>query len=352
MRFLLHPTTKTTTTTTNAAAKAAATATALFQNPADTVVISTSSSTTTTKTLTNRPTRRPGDGGGGVVVVKAWGQQCSPHCGCVLRLDATWNHDSGIIQSAQYTAKQVMCTSSVVLSDNHQNRGCGLQRRQSDRRPLLTTLRAKPMLQPCHCPSLHHLASAWVQYLVGKSCFKLSSVLLEFQSHRASEATRHTVLRAQQLNVADIQCFDLVEEAVTGLLKGHVPKPRQQQQQFQQQPFQSWQGLPRTTTSSTTSSNLNQSRVGPKTARTDGFVVHGEEEDDYDHGVQHWMGPPFESRYHPSTTHHATLRFFDEQVQAAQQRQQQQQQQQQRRRKRMPTDWVSYVDEQNQQQSA
>ena len=49
---------------------------------------------------------------------------------------------------------------------------------------------------------------------------------LEFQSLRSSRAFQRSVLRSQGLPIQDSHCFDVVEEAWTAMVKGHIPNAR------------------------------------------------------------------------------------------------------------------------------
>lgn len=129
--------------------------------------------------------------------VVAWGQQCSPNCGCVVRFEQ--NHEDTVT----YTAKKVVTSGQKVV----------------------LTKKGRPMLTDCNCPSLHHLASALVDHYKMRdlNCRRSD---LEFQSIRSSKAFRRTVLQSQGLPATDEHCFDVVEEAWTALIKGHIPSAR------------------------------------------------------------------------------------------------------------------------------
>ena len=141
----------------------------------------------------------------------AWGQQCSPNCGCVLRFEATKCCETDRILTASYTAKQ-------VLTDAHG-------------RVQLTNRSQRPMMKDCSCPSLHHLATAVVdQYLLHPSMmhWQRLKAQLDFASTRSSPAFAKAVLSSQNLPLQSTGCFDLVEEALTGMVKGYLPKQRRQ----------------------------------------------------------------------------------------------------------------------------
>jgi hypothetical protein len=65
------------------------------------------------------------------------------------------------------------------------------------------------------------------EYLPNKNALTFGSSM-EFAGVRSSPAFRHTVLEKQGLPTTDTHCFDVVEEALTAMVKGHMPKPRKQ----------------------------------------------------------------------------------------------------------------------------
>ena len=172
------------------------------------------------------------------VAARAWGQQCSPNCGCVLRFEVqlspqTNTTASPTVVDANYHAKRVMTTRDA---------GASLK-------PLLTSHAShpsSPILTSCTCSTLHQLAQQVVEHLPGKS---LDTLKNETDSGvvgaRSSVAFRHTVLkesilpiekekeekkwstrRQNNINKSNqfsetqkhFHCYDLVEEAVLSLL--------------------------------------------------------------------------------------------------------------------------------------
>ena len=140
---------------------------------------------------------------------RAWGQQCSPDCGCVLRfeLQLSNNHISPelstteTVASATYHAKRVMVTKST----NHQQRQGEIDNTSSSSsnnllRPLLTSEHAskpqRPILTTCTCNTLHELAQQVVNHLPGKTLQQLrnETELNGVVGTRTSMAFRHTVL--------------------------------------------------------------------------------------------------------------------------------------------------------------
>jgi hypothetical protein len=150
---------------------------------------------------------------------RAWGQQCSEHCGCVVRFEAEIRN--GTVEAASYHAKQLVLTKPRAAATTTTTTSLS----SSHHAPCLTA-KGRPMLKGCDCAALHHLSSVVVDHMVGQDVRRLKNSL-EFRSPRSSAAFRSAALRAQGLPPeGGAKCFDLVEEAVTALLKGHLPKPR------------------------------------------------------------------------------------------------------------------------------
>lgn len=149
--------------------------------------------------------------------VKSWGQQCSSSCGCVVRFEATINTETNKFTSASYHAKAVM------VSESRSNKESGESRLE----PAMTLRTNRPMFKSCGCDSLHALASQVTEYLPNKNALAIGSSM-EFDGVRSSPAFRHTVLEKQGLSTANTHCFDVVEEALTAMVKGHMPKARPQ----------------------------------------------------------------------------------------------------------------------------
>jgi hypothetical protein len=152
---------------------------------------------------------------------RAWGQQCSEHCGCVVRFEAEIRN--GTVEAASYHAKQLVLTKPPAAAGA--TAATSLSAMPSHHAPSLTA-KGRPMLKGCDCAALHHLSSVVVDHMAGQAVRRLKNSL-EFRSPRSSAAFRSAALRAQGLPPeGGAKCFDLVEEAVTALLKGHLPKPR------------------------------------------------------------------------------------------------------------------------------
>jgi hypothetical protein len=150
--------------------------------------------------------------------IQSWGQQCSPSCGCVVRFEATVDPVSKMFTSACYHAKSVLVTANSVN---------GPDATPKRLQPARTIRNNRPMFRPCSCDSLHQLASRVTNYLPNKNTLTFGSSM-EFAGLRSSPAFRHTVLEKQGLPTTDTHCFDVVEEALTAMVKGHMPKSRKQ----------------------------------------------------------------------------------------------------------------------------
>ena len=103
---------------------------------------------------------------------KAWGQQCSPNCGCVVRFEAAEQRNSSADSChVTYTAKQVV------------------SRPKGGSRQVVLTSKGRPMLQECSCSNLHQLASTMAEYYNERGAdLRQMRSDLEFQSLRSSRA--------------------------------------------------------------------------------------------------------------------------------------------------------------------
>ena len=145
MRFLL----KSTTTASRAAASAARDANKLL------------SKNNAHNAITERATNN--------ITGKAWGQHCSPDCGCVLRFELQLSNyrvspalsTTETVAAATYHAKRVMVTKAKHLSDNDDNRTSSSSSSPSSTnlKPLLTSELSshsqRPILTSCTCTTLH-----------------------------------------------------------------------------------------------------------------------------------------------------------------------------------------------------
>jgi hypothetical protein len=164
--------------------------------------------------------------------VQAWGQQCSPNCGCAIRFNADIDpKNRNRITMATYHAKTIITTESKSING------------QITLRPLLTQSRdeggnGRPMLKECSCNTLHVLAKSITEFLPQLTLSQAQNQV-EFSGLRSSTAFRYSVLKRHNLLKKDIKivndeihheqegrCFDLVEEALVACLKGHIPRPR------------------------------------------------------------------------------------------------------------------------------
>lgn len=149
-------------------------------------------------------------------LTKSWGQQCSPSCGCVLRFE-TITDERQMIVDCRYVAK------SVVTKIDKENGG--------RLTPVYSTRKNKPMLQECKCRSLHALANHVTSYLPSNRWNHVQD-MNNFTSNRSSIAFRHAVLSEHGLPRTDTHCFDIVEEAFTGLFNGRIPSKRRINEPF------------------------------------------------------------------------------------------------------------------------
>jgi hypothetical protein len=83
------------------------------------------------------------------------------------------------------------------------------------------------MMKECQCTSLHHLATEVTKHVQGKSVSSAKN-MMEFRATRSSAAFRQTALAVQGLPSSDTGCFDVVEEALTAMVKGHMPPFRRE----------------------------------------------------------------------------------------------------------------------------
>lgn len=142
-------------------------------------------------------------------VKKAWGQQCSPTCGCVVRFEGHTNTTTGHLESVTYHAKQVVTS-----------------RRPNGELVVQRTKKGRPMVQDCSCQTLHHLSQATMRHMLQSGSLAKFQQFLSFQKTRSSPAFVRSVLHAQNLPPKDTHCVDVVEEALTALCKGHLPARR------------------------------------------------------------------------------------------------------------------------------
>lgn len=149
---------------------------------------------------------------------RAWGQQCSPDCGCVVRFEANIGEDNEI-QSAKYHAKTVLTT---------------YVNGQLEPQMTLNQLNPKPIMKECNCSTLHSIASEVTSFLKDKNILSTVRNQMEFTGPRSSVAFQHAVLANLDLPRTDTHCFDLVEEALAAMVKGYIPGQRTKKTSFQQ----------------------------------------------------------------------------------------------------------------------
>ena len=208
-------------------------------------------------------------------LTRAWGQQCSPTCGCVVRFEASIDPETQAIVSASYHAKSLVTVATASSAaaagkrqqqhhgafegrhpryHHHQGGAAGDAAGLVDAPPQLKavlTAKGRPMFTKCKCESLHRLSAAVVEHVVsapvtaglaasaGASATASSSTTrtklagsLEFDSTRSSLSFCQTALRSQGLPATDTHCFDVVEEAFTALIKRRLPRPRKVEEEI------------------------------------------------------------------------------------------------------------------------
>ena len=146
-----------------------------------------------------------------------FGQQCGPHCGCVVRLelDVSAADNDQTVRTGQYTAKRVLLAKNGT--------------------PLRTS-KGRLQYTSSQCPTLHRLLPQAIQFFQNKSLAKLQTYT-DFCGHRSSPAFGQAVLQQHGLLVGAknknnnnkrgcAACFDLVEDVVTAAVRGYLPAPR------------------------------------------------------------------------------------------------------------------------------
>lgn len=270
MRFLLHVAVPNRTSKGKlllSRKRAAPNTTTLNIDPSSDAVIVT--------TERNRQQQSDADQG---TAIQAWGQQCSPNCGCTVRFETTIDPtDHYQITSASYHAKTIVSkrvhvtekfpiqyengfktlgsfstrnSSSFLQPIFTQPPGMNTgtltkyvstqQERETDRASSSCDTHSRPLLKPCHCKTLHLLAKTIVNVLPQYTLSQAQNQL-EFSGSRSSSAFRYTVLKNLDLigddaattyntldinNISQGHCYDLVEDALMACLHGYIPKPR------------------------------------------------------------------------------------------------------------------------------
>ena len=184
--------------------------------------------------------------------VKAWGQRCSPNCGCTIRFEISLDPSTNQILSAAYEAKTIV---TKIHTSNNKYGGTTIPE-STFLQPLLTQSRnpsdpGRPLMKSCKCDTLHGLATTITEMLPTISLSQAQNQL-EYTGNRSSPAFRYTALKHLNLlntnfnskgtrtharkctmntpfdinAISEGQCWDLVEEALTACIQGHIPKPR------------------------------------------------------------------------------------------------------------------------------
>ena len=230
-------------------------------------------------------------------VIKAWGQQCSPNCGCTIRFEATLDpHNNHQIVSASYDAKTIVTQVQKVplqngqvstflapvrtMSRGHERNSTNSSSNGNGNGNFMngnakngaTATASRPMTKQCTCKTLHGLARTITQVLPNYSLSQAQNQL-EYVGTRSSAAFRYSALKNLNLiqpsnsntsfgrkhpgettkqeeevqasasvvtvnihHIPEGHCYDLVEEALMACIQGYIPKPRpaiQYQQQYQ-----------------------------------------------------------------------------------------------------------------------
>jgi len=181
--------------------------------------------------------------------MKAWGQHCSPNCGCTIRFETSLDSSTNQILSASFEARTIVTKVETSTNNNHGNThrtGATMAYLQ----PVLTHSRqpsdqGRPLIKSCKCDALHGLAKTITEVLPNYT-FSQAQNQLEYSGNRSSPAFRYTALKHlnllktsresksfanthQNLDINSIpegHCWDLVEEALTACMKGYIPNPR------------------------------------------------------------------------------------------------------------------------------
>lgn len=182
------------------------------------VIKSTVASVFPSKAATSIRTRdvKNNPGNSNLNLTRSWGQQCSATCGCVVRFETKTDNKQRVVDCT-YVAKSVVAT---VDKEN----GTQLT-------PVYSTRMRRPMFQECKCQSLHSLAKRVTSYLPNKRWDHIRS-MNDFAFTRSSPAFRHSVLSENDLPRTDLHCFDVVEEAFTGMVNGSIPSKRRMNAPF------------------------------------------------------------------------------------------------------------------------
>lgn len=149
---------------------------------------------------------------------RSWGQQCSPDCGCVIRFETTVDPTTQRIVEATYHAK-------VVLTTIDKANGGQLT-------PVYTTRTHQPMFQECKCDTVHALSKQVTSYLPNKRLDQIQG-MTDFTFTRSSPAFRHAVLAENDLPRHHTHCYDVLEEAFTGMVNNTIPGRRKIKANYQ-----------------------------------------------------------------------------------------------------------------------
>lgn len=176
---------------------------------------------------------------------RAWGQRCSENdCGCVVRFETEIDPRTDVVVDC------VVRTRALV-------------RDAVSNEPARTPRSGRPVLRACRCDTLNALGARVADWTVGKSWSADVRSATEFAGTRSSAAFRHVVLRTldddeeeerrrrrrtrfpfstpatephrdetRDPTMRRERCYDLVEEAFTAMVRGHMPAPRRTHRQI------------------------------------------------------------------------------------------------------------------------
>lgn len=173
------------------------------------------------------------------MIKQIWGQQCNENCGCIIQFQCHIDMKSQRIIDISYIAKTLLTTSFVEEKNrnaiNQQEKKLQQLRSQKQPRAIVTTTKGRPMLRQCHCTTVHTISNMIVQYVLQHQLRydQLYNHIGNFSSMRSSTSFRDTVLRTHShLNNHTRHCYDMIEDAITAMMKGYIPLSRHQEHTY------------------------------------------------------------------------------------------------------------------------
>lgn len=180
------------------------------------------------------------------MIKQLWGQQCNENCGCVVRFQCSIDMKTDRIVEMNYVAKTLLTTSIIEEAKETTNHNklkqlqslsssssSSKKQQKHKERAIVTTIKGRPMLKQCKCNTVHTLSNIIIQYIIQNQYRydQLYTNVLNFNNTRSSISFRDTVLRTHsQLNNHTIHCYDMIEDALTAMIKGYIPLSRRQHQ--------------------------------------------------------------------------------------------------------------------------